>query len=254
MCGYSSRMRSGSTYLRLCTSPRSLWAMKSRIASEAMYQLRGMRISPRLSAYSRERSRILPARKRPADLPPIRPWLLRRVDDALRELVEVGDLEHLLGDVDELELVGEEAAHQRGAQPQLGGERQVALLDAAVAEALQRVDQLGERRVGALDGVLDEGGLLLADPALDAGDDLAVGQMLAGDAERGLGGLGVGEQLGPRQRAVLVERAARDSPPGPVERSRLLGLLDAPPAEVVDHAATRAGRAARDRSGAGTRG
>jgi hypothetical protein len=98
------------------------------------------------------------------------------------------------------------------------------------------LDELGQRRVAALDGLLQESGLLLADPALDQALDLGVAEMPGGDAEGGLGGLGVRRRPSPRQRAVLVaavELAGRRRDAA----QQLLGLGDPAPAELVDHLA-----------------
>jgi hypothetical protein len=84
--------------------------------------------------------------------------------------------------------------------------------------------------------VLEEGDLLLADPALDQALDLGVVELLGGDAERRLGRLGVGQGTAARQRTVLVaqlELAGRRRDPA----QQLLAVGDAAPAEMVDHLA-----------------
>ena len=130
-------------------------------------------------------------------------------------------VEVLLRDVHELELVGEEAPHERGAQAHLGGGREVPLLDPAVAEALERVGQLRERRVHALERVLEEGGLVLLDPALDAVEDLVLRQVPPGDAEGGVRRLRVRGPGGPRLRPVVVDALlVAGARAGTVERSR----------------------------------
>src|SRR6185312_1897655 len=73
------------------------------------------------------------------------------VDDALGELVEVADLQVLLGGVDELRLLGEESPGEAGAQPHPGGGRQLAFLDVALLEPLQGIRDLGERHAEAFD-------------------------------------------------------------------------------------------------------
>ena len=174
-------------------------------------------------------------------LAPEAPVAAGRVDDALAELVEVRDREVLLGDVHELELVGQEAPHERRAQAHLGGGREVRLLDPAVAEALERVRQLRERRVHALERVLEERGLVLLDPALDAVEDLVLPQVQPGDPEGGVRRLRVGRPGGPRLRPVVVDallaagRARRDG-----RAQEAFRLLDAVPAQVVDHLAAQA--------------
>ena len=161
------------------------------------------------------------------------------VDDALRQLVEVADLQVLLGGVDEVRLLGEEPPREAGAQPHAGGGRKLALLDVALLEPLQGIRDLGERHAEALDGGFEEGGFVLLDPALDEGEDLVVPQMLRGEIE-GLAGDGrVGCQGGAGQRAVVVQiviqiglgltrrvRRALEKP---------LGSHQAVPDEVMDH-------------------
>ncbi len=174
-------------------------------------------------------------------LAPEAPVAARRVDDALAELVEVRDGEVVLRDVHELELVGEETPHERGAQAGLGGGGEVALLDPAVPEPLQRIRQLRERRVHALERVLEERGLVLLDPALDAAEDLVLAQVPAGDAEGGLRRLRVRRPRGPRLRPVVVDRvlvACSARRHGRAQEA--LRLHDAVPAQVVDHLAAQA--------------
>ncbi len=156
-----------------------------------------------------------------------------RDDDALRQLVEVHDPQRLLGRVDEVELLGEETAGEPRAQTDLRRRRQLALFDVAVAEALQRVDQLGERPVEPLDGVLQESGLVLLDPALEERQDRVVAEVGGGEPERLLGYGGVGSHGRARQRPVVVQLGFVQL--GGRASQELLGSLDAVPAEVVDH-------------------
>ncbi|MCZ7652348.1 MAG: hypothetical protein M5U13_14745 [Thermoanaerobaculia bacterium] len=163
----------------------------------------------------------------------------RRIDQPPAEAGEVVDAQVLLGGVDEVELVGEEAPHQRRPQSHLGGLGEVPLLDTPLAEALEVVDQVGERRVGALDRVLEHRRLLLADPALEAGEDLPLPQMPRGEAEGALGGGGVDHERAARLRPVLLLPFAGGDARR-VAAQHLARLLDAAPAEVVDHLARQA--------------
>ena len=159
----------------------------------------------------------------------------RRHDDLADQAVEVVDVHRVLAGVDEVELVGEEAPGERGAQPLADRAREVRLVHVGVAVPLQRLGDLRERRVLVLQRGDEEARLLLLDPAREAGEDLRLAEVLAGDAERRLVEVEPAHLLA-RQRPVDVGRVvslARHAAGG--ELQQLARLLHAGPAEVVDH-------------------
>ncbi len=159
----------------------------------------------------------------------------RRRDDVLHDVAEVVDVQVVLRGVDVLEVVGEEAAHQRHAQADLHRSRELLVAEAHLLEALEGVGDLGERRALVLDRLDEEPALVVLHPLLDDVDDLVVGEVVGGDAE--------GRVRHPHQRRRGSARSSgrfssRDLPfplVGAEVLEQVLGLVDAAPDQVVDH-------------------
>jgi len=157
-------------------------------------------------------------------------------DDVVHQLVEVGDPDVALGGVDELEILGEEPPGEVHPQAHLHGRRQLDVLHRELVVAVERLADVRQRGALVLDGLDEEPGLVVLDPLLDARDDLALAEALRRDLERIVGELEeVLHALAPEGRVVLGAGVV----PGEVggeAAEQLDRLLDAVPAEVVQHA------------------
>ena len=160
-----------------------------------------------------------------------------RADDVVHQLVEVADLDVVLRGVDELEVLGEEPPRQRHPQADLHRPRQFLVLHRELVIALERLPDVGERGALVLDGLHEEARLVVLDPGLDAADDLALAQVRGGDAERVLGQRQqLLHALAP-QRDVVLEPLGLRREIGGEPLQQLLRLVDAVPAQVVQHPA-----------------
>jgi hypothetical protein len=174
----------------------------------------------------------------PAALSSHLPVARRGADDPPRQLEEVGDLDVVLGDADELELVGQETAHERGAQVELDRPREVPVVQRGVLEPGEGLRDVGEGRPLVLERLDEEARAAVLDPALDARPDLPGRDVRRGDHEDLLGHLQEGVEVPARHRPVLVRRLLRAGRPAPAPgeaREEPLGLLDAAVAEEVEH-------------------
>ena len=146
------------------------------------------------------------------------------------------DVQVVLRGVDVLEIVGEEAAHQRHAQADLHRTRELLVAEAHLLEALEGVGDLGERRALVLDRLDEVPALVVLHPLLDDVDDLVVGEVVGGDAEGRVRHPHQRVGAGPLEGAVLVAHL-----PFPLVGAEVLeqglGLVDAAPDQVVDHPA-----------------
>ena len=95
------------------------------MASVVMYQVLGnlqvaqdLRILPRLG-------QDLLGQEQPGALAAQAAVAVGRVDDPLHQVVKMADLDMVLGDIDEFEIIGKEAADQGDAQPLFHGRAKV---------------------------------------------------------------------------------------------------------------------------------
>ncbi len=173
----------------------------------------------------------------PRALAPQLPVAGGRADDVVHQLVEVADLDVVLRRVDELEVFSEEPPRQRHAQADLHRSRQLLVLDRQLVVALERLPDVGERGALVLDGFHEEARLVVLDPLLDARHDLALAQVHGGDAERVLGQRQQFRDALAAQRDVVLEPLGLLREVGREPEQQLLRLVDAVPAEVVQHPA-----------------
>ena len=164
-----------------------------------------------------------------------------RKDDARSEVEEIRDFQMALGEVDERDVVGEEAPDQGDEQPFLRRRRKGGATVGQGVVALDGVDNLAEWGVGRIDGLDQEAEPVLLDPLLQASQDLLVAQVACGDGEDLVahgedrlarlllaGAVAVGRALGRGQGEVGAEGAEH------VPR-----LLHPAPEKVVEHLARR---------------
>ena len=180
--------------------------MKSSRPSEAMYQVLGTLTGPSASAYSGALAHDLRRQEEPGALAAQLAVAVGGADDVVHQVVEVADLDVVLGDVDELEVVGEEPAHERHAQADLHRARQLVVGDGQLVIALERLGDLRERGAVVLDGLDQEARLVVLDPLLDARHDLRLAQVLGRDPEGLLREAEQFVQAPAPHRPVLVQR------------------------------------------------
>ena len=110
---------------------------------------------------------------------------------------------------DELELVGQEPAHQRHPQVDLDRARELPVVEAGVLEPAEGLRDLREGGPLVLDGLDQEARAVVLDPVLDR-EDLVGGEVLGGDAEDLVGDLQSSRGSGSMGRFSSLLR-----PPGP---------------------------------------
>ncbi len=159
-----------------------------------------------------------------------------RRDHALHDVAEVVHVQIVLRRVDVLEVVGQEAAHERHAQPDQHGTGQLLVRDSHALKPLEGVGDLGERRALVLDGLHEEPAPVVLHPLLDDVHDLVVSQVAGRDAKGRVRHAHQRVAPGPLEGAVFVRHL-----PVPLVRAevfeQVLRLVDAGPHEVVDHPA-----------------
>ena len=112
-----------------------------------------------------------------------------REDDPLHEVEEVLEVDVLLGDVDELELLGEEAPDEGDADAVGRRPGQLDALRGQDLDPAHAVEDLGQVGVDVLQVLDGRARAVLVDPSLDAVEDVVVGQVGRGDLEGLLGQL-----------------------------------------------------------------
>jgi hypothetical protein len=158
-----------------------------------------------------------------------------RRDRAPQHVVVVADADEPLRLVHELDVVGQQPACERDADAgaHRGREREVG--GGGTVVALERLVDLGDRRVVAVNRVDEEGGLVVLDPLLEVGGDLGAGEAARRDLER------LAHRVDGRRQVAVVDGAVFLSRAGLGQRPRALeqrpGVLDAAPAQVVEHPA-----------------
>src|ERR1017187_4532212 len=92
----------------------------------------------------------------------------RRENDSSLQIKKIFDLDEVLGDVDELEVLGEKPADQRDAQAFLGRKRKPALFDGGVLITFDCLDDFSQRSRLVLQRPHQEAAFLFFDPGGDA--------------------------------------------------------------------------------------
>jgi hypothetical protein len=108
---------------------------------------------------------------------------LRRQDHPVEQLQEVTDVDVLLGHLDELELLRQEAPDERHAHAAQERARQLGIFGQDVTEASDGLGDLAQRGLGARQRLDQKARAVLERPALDAVQDLLVAQVGGGDLE-----------------------------------------------------------------------
>ena len=109
---------------------------------------------------------------------------VQRVDDVVDQVVDVLEVDDVLGHVEVRRLVAEQAAQQRGAEGPAERHRQVSGVADVAAMTLDGLDDLRQRPALVLQDLDQEAGPLLVDPGPDRGDHLLLAEVAGGDLER----------------------------------------------------------------------
>ncbi len=160
-----------------------------------------------------------------------------REDDPLHEAEEILDVDVLLGDVDELELFGEEAADEGNPDAVGQGPRQLDALGGQELDPAHAVEDFGQVRIDVLQVLDRRARAVLVDPLLDAVEDLLVGQVGRGDPKGLLGELEDAVHRFPVLGEVGFAEHAVGHPVAAEALEEVPGFGDAAPAEVVHHLA-----------------
>ena len=211
--------------------------MKSMIASEVMYQVRGVLTvrQPLLLGLGLLQDPL--GQQQPRGLAAQLAGAAAGHDDAVEQLEEVADADHFLGHCDISQLFGQEALDEGNAQTLESTHGQAAAPGEHVLVAPDGVGDLGHGAAGVTDHGAEEAGLVLLDPLLDPGEDILVVQIAGGQIERGAGHQDRALQGTPHARHVGLACVLRASRLRYRFDQHLLGFGQADGAQVVEHLA-----------------
>ncbi len=149
----------------------------------------------------------------------------------------VGDLDVVLGHLEKVELLGEEAPRQRDPQAAQHGLRQAGPVGHHVLVAADGLGDLVERGAGAGQDVDEEAGPVLHQPLLDELQDLLAAQVSGGQLEGTIAEQQVAVRVAPLAGHVALAGDGIGVRPGARLQQHAAGRFDAHAVEVVEHLA-----------------